>query len=283
MAGLSLRRAAAAAVAAFAALASAACNRTEILGTVNEYLQGLTTGLTHPIRNAGTNFKNIENNKTLDIKTGVMSKGLTLDYNRTIVDTVDCATHTEIIGALSLDHFTKYVIGVQIRHSPEDNRVFEVDSVVTTNGSWFFNATSTLLHARAETKAGNWDTQEPAKRSSRTELKRVADAYLDMWTNKSAIAAIPFGTGCRRLEGGNYYGCTAGIPTNNSQLPNSHRRYVIDEAVGSVDVISIWEHLNDTIDNHEFRLESGKLQWVHAMAWTDNRRCAEEKEGWRCR
>ena len=239
-------------------------------------------GMAHPgmVWNLNDNFTYIENNKTTDFETGVLSKGMDLDYNRTIVDMVECATYTEVVGALTNHSSTKYVIGAQIRHAlDEDNTVYVIDSVVTTDGSWFFNGTSTLQHIKAE----NWSVLEPARRSSRDELKRVADAYLDMWTNKSAIAAIPFGDGCKRVEGGSFYDCPVGIPKNNSQLPNSHRRYVIDEAVGSAEVISVWEHLNDTIDSHEFRLESGKLHYVHAMAWTDNRKCGEEKEGWRCR
>ena len=250
-----------------------------MLAAVDDYLQGLATGTAAPVHSGTSKFTNYENNKTVDITTGIMTRGFTVDHNRTIVDLLDCATYTEVVATVSQDHFTKYVIGVQMRYSLDDNTIYEMDSVVTTNGSWAFNGTSTLQRVKAE----NWNVLPQAKRSSRAELRRVADAYLDMWTNKSAIAAIPWGDGCKRVEGGNYYSCPAGIPTNNSQLPNSHRRYVIDETVGSVDVISVWEHLNDTIDSHEFRLESGKLHFVHAMAWTDNRKCAEEREGWRCR
>ena len=53
-----------------------------------------------------------------------------------------------------------------------------------------------------------------------------------MWTNKNQIAAIPFGAGCRRIDGGNYYPCPAGITANNSQLPNSARWYVVGSRYG---------------------------------------------------
>ena len=37
-----------------------------------------------------------ENFKTVDVKTGILSKALKIDNNRTIYDTTACATYTEV-------------------------------------------------------------------------------------------------------------------------------------------------------------------------------------------
>lgn len=53
-----------------------------------------------------------------------------------------------------------------------------------------------------------------------------------------------------RLEGSAYTGsgsandsCKPGIPSNHSQAPNTRRRYVIDEEMGSVSIFNVWEHM----------------------------------------
>lgn len=47
---------------------------------------------------------------------------------------------------------------------------------------------------------------------------------------------VPWGTPCVRLEGGMYFNgtCDVGVPTGLSML---NRRYVIDETLGSVNVM----------------------------------------------
>lgn len=67
--------------------------------------------------------------------------------------------------------------------------------------------------------------------------------------------------------------CTPGIPSNHSQAPNTHRRYVIDEAMGSVSIFCLWEHMMNAADSHEFRLEGGKLRYVHTMTECGGRVC----------
>lgn len=79
---------------------------------------------------------------------------------------------------------------------------------------------------------------------------------------------MPFGTPCVRLEGSAYTGsgspddwCTPGIPSNSSQPPNTGRRYVEDQAYGSVSILCLWQHMMDVADSHEFRLEGGTLRY----------------------
>ncbi|KAM7213760.1 hypothetical protein V8F06_010894 [Rhypophila decipiens] len=54
--------------------------------------------------------------------------------------------------------------------------------------------------------------------------------------------------------------CDVGVP---SGVKNTNRRYVIDEVVGSCDVF--FTFAGNLPDSHEFRLENGKLRYVHTM------------------
>ena len=83
-----------------------------------------------------------------------------------------------------------------------------------------------------------------------------------------------------RLEGSAYTGkgapddsCQPGIPSNHNQAPNTHRRYVIDQEMGSVSIFCVWEHMMNAADNHEFRLENGKLRFVHTMTECGGKVC----------
>ncbi len=71
-------------------------------------------------------------------------------------------------------------------------------------------------------------------------------------------------------NGGPADSCKVGIPTNHSQAPNSGRRYVIDETMGSISVLCVFEHLWDAPDSHQFRLENGKVRYIHTMTLADS-------------
>lgn len=77
---------------------------------------------------------------------------------------------------------------------------------------------------------------------------------------------MPWGTPCQRLEGGSYTGkgspsdsCNVGVP---SGVTLNKRRYVIDEVLGTVDLMMSFANLPDS---HEFRVEKGKLRYVHTL------------------
>ncbi len=114
-----------------------------------------------------------------------------------------------------------------------------IDTVAATTGDLFFNSSATLAYARNE----SWTAMPAsANRTSRAALRAAIDGYLDMWSDPHAAAAMPFGDPCERIEGGRYVSaCTLGVPKVNATTaattkPNSMRRYVIDEVLGSADV-----------------------------------------------
>jgi hypothetical protein len=249
-----------------APMAALECDRATLLAVADSYVSAQTFGKLDFLRNVLVEpFQYQENNKGADIRKGVLSLALKIDSRRSTVDTTACATYTELI---STDVSKPYVIGTQIRHNPETLAVIMVDTIASTTNSWVFNATKTLDYVQQE----DWSVLPEERRSSREVLKAAADAYLDMWSSETAMDTVPWGTPCTRLEGSAYTGqglptdsCQVGLPTNNTQAPNSNRRYVIDETVGSCSVLCVWEHMMNAADSHEFRLEDGKLRYVHTM------------------
>jgi len=57
--------------------------------------------------------------------------------------------------------------------------------------------------------------------------------------------------------------CRVGAPTTASSMKNTDRRYVIDETLGSCDILCAFG--GGMPDSHEFRLVSGKVVLVHTI------------------
>ncbi|KAK3303096.1 uncharacterized protein B0T15DRAFT_539122 [Chaetomium strumarium] len=249
------------------------CIRSVLAEAADAYLAAQTVGNINPLQGMlADEWAYEENNKKADARKGVLSKALKIDHYRTNFDLVACATYTELIAA---DRANPYVIGTQLRHG-KDGKVTLIDTIASTTNSWLFDAKKTLEYVLQE----NWDPIPESKRDSRDVIKAAGDAYLDMWSNAAAANAVPWGTPCARLEGSAYTGkgrpddsCKAGIPSNHSQAPNTRRRYVIDESMGSVSIFCVWEHMMMAADSHEFRLEGGKLRYVHTMTVCGGQQC----------
>jgi hypothetical protein len=43
--------------------------------------------------------------------------------------------------------------------------------------------------------------------------------------------------------------------------------------MGSVSIFCVWEHMMMAADSHEFRLEGGKLRYVHTMTVCGGQQC----------
>jgi len=238
-----------------AALAAAECSREQLLKVAKAYVAAQTAGKLDELKAyLADDVKYTENNKPSDAVKGVIGKALVLDNVRHTADTTACASYTEIVSTGG-----PYVIGTQLRHTADGAKVTLVDTIVATTGSWLFNAKSTLSYIKGE----DWGTLEESKRSPRDVLKAAADNYLNMWSNSTAKAAIPWGNPCSRTEGAMHVtpDCRAGAP-NGGNMVMGDRRYVIDETVGSCDVLLKFGSMPDS---HELRLVSGKVVLVHTI------------------
>lgn len=241
--------------------ASAACTREELLAAASKFVTAVSSGTISSLP-LSTNFTYRENNKASTLaKAAAFAQPLKIDLSRSTADTVACASYTLIVSSSGAK---PYVLATQLRHGEggDTSVITLVDTIAATTGSLFFNAPKTLGYLRNE----SWAEIPEAQRPSRELLKKVGDAYLDMWTDKTAADSIPWGTDCERVEGSQYTRpCGASLPRGGSAKNNGNRRYVIDEVVGSVDVLCSFDALGSLPDSHEIRVEGGKVKYVHTV------------------
>lgn len=239
----------------FSASGAAQCSRETLVAATNKLLEAQTAG-TPDALGALEGVGYLEQFKTADITKGILATPLALDFNRSLHDTVQCTTYTEMVAATQ-SH--PYVVGTQMHFTPEGT-LTNLSSLVTDQGDWLFNATGTLYWASREA----WDVIPEDQRDSRETIQAAADAYADIFNDKSVT--VPWGSPCARLEGGAYTGngspsdrCDVGIPDGVALV---NRRYVIDETIGAVDVFIDFATVPDS---HEFRIEKGKIRFVHTI------------------
>jgi len=240
-------------VAGLQGLAVAQCTREHLLATADLYIAAQQSGKLDDFKKSwADSVSYTENNKKGTVEAGVISKALKLDHNRTTADTTNCATFTELVATGG-----PYVIGTQLRHA--DGKVNSIDIMAATTGSWAFNAKTTLSFIATE----DWSPLETAHQTSREVLKNAIDAYLNMWSNSTAKAAVPWGSPCARTEGSAHVtpDCRAGAP-NGGSMQIGNRRYVIDEVIGSAEAFCAFGSMPDS---HELRLIDGKVRLVHTI------------------
>jgi hypothetical protein len=253
----------------FAAAVSAACTRGILKDATDQYLAAQAKGSSSDL--AAISVANVtytENEVKMSLDRSVLTEPIRMDHNRSIFDTVQCATFTEIIAATNVH---QYVIGTRMEFNT-NNKISKIESVVTDRGDWAFNATGYRYWDSLE----NWDPIPTEKQDSRAVIQAAGDAYFDRF--KDANVTIPFGIPCSRLEGGastaplNMTGdsCTAaGLPLG---LVVTNRRYVVDQEMGVVDIFLGFPGLDRSQgmapmpDSHMFRVESGKIRYIHTVS-----------------
>ncbi|KAB5582266.1 hypothetical protein GE09DRAFT_262590 [Coniochaeta sp. 2T2.1] len=231
---------------------AATCDRAFLQSQADTYVAAQAAGSAAGVQTSSANFTYTQNFKAATLSTGILATPLKIDHNRTTLDTTQCATFTELIIT---DAKNPHVIGTQMRFGA-DGALTLMETLVTSTGDWLFNPAGTLKYAAPE----NWGPIEEAKRDTRAVIQAAADAYLDLFNDKNV--KVPWGNPCARLEGGSYVqpSCNVGVP---SGIKNVNRRYVVDEVTGSCDVF--FDFAGADPDSHEFRVEGGKLRYVHTM------------------
>jgi len=234
---------------------AAECSREFLKTTADSLVAAQTAGDPSLLRPVSDTLVYRENYAVATFKSGILATPLKIDHSRHDLDTTKCATYTELISATASK---PHVLGVQMYFT--NDAVSKIDTLITGAGDWLFNATGTLNWASKE----DWGTIPEDKRDSRAVIQAAADAYCDIFSNKSVV--VPWGYPCARLEGGMYTGngspndkCDVGIPSGVSL---TDRRYVIDETLGAV---SVFLSFNGIPDSHEFKIQAGKLRFVHTM------------------
>ncbi|HEX4076376.1 MAG TPA: hypothetical protein VHX49_13320 [Candidatus Acidoferrales bacterium] len=240
-----------------AALAQVSCTRDGLQAATNLYLDAQTKGDTSGLPLA-TSVAYIENMQIVDIKTGVIQKPLKIDFHRTLIDPVTCQTFTEVIVT---DKAHPYVLGTRLRVNHD--KIVEIESMVTQQGDWLFNADNYYKWSPNE----DWGVIPPDQRDTRETLVAAANAYFDAFLEKK-LDLVPWGEPCNRTEGGAHTGkgapddsCTVGVPAGVNIVA---RRFIVDPTIGAVVGFCTFG-VGGIPDTHLFRLNHGKLRYVHTL------------------
>jgi hypothetical protein len=206
----------------------------------------------------------MENVAPANINNGLIKTPMEIDHHRSLFDMDTCQTFTEVIVT---DKEKPYVLGTRLRVNHD--KIAEIEILWTTTGYWLFNADNYLKYSSTE----DWDTIPANRRDTRGTLVAAANAYLDAFLEQKKDL-VPWGYPCNRTEGGMHTGkgvpedsCDVGVP---SGVNISNRRFVVDETIGSVVVFCTFGAGNASggsgaPDTHLFRVENGKLRYVHTL------------------
>ena len=201
----------------------------------------------------------LENGKDVDAGAGMWAKPLQVAHSMSFHDDKRCKTFTEVIVTGPVP----YVIGTRLyAHA---GKIIRVDSLVTKQGHWLFNANSYLKYTTKE----DWSPLFKYQLTEPKEMIRGANAYLDGFADK--FTDIPWGTPCARLEGGAYTNvkgdphasCEVGLPAGVLYI--THRDYVIDEELGVINVFCRFGGRAEAPDSHTFRYIDSKIRAVHTL------------------
>jgi hypothetical protein len=243
--------------------AQISCARGGLQRAVDLYVAAQTKGDTSDLPLAqGLGYA--ENMEKIDIKNGLINTPLKIDHHFSLLDTDSCQTFTEVIVT---DPSKPYVLGTRLRVNHD--KIAEIEILWTTTGYWLFNADAYLNYATTE----NWGPVAADERDTRGTLVKAANAYLDAFL-EGKIDLVPWGFPCNRTEGGAHTGkglpndsCEVGVP---SGVNIANRRFIVDEVVGSVVAFCTFgaggpNGGSGAPDTHLFRVENGKLRYVHTL------------------
>jgi hypothetical protein len=254
---------AAALVVPTASFAQVSCSRDGLQRAVDLYIAAQTKGDTSGLPLAmGLGY--LENNAPAKIDEGLIKQPMKIDHHRSLLDTSSCQTFTEVIVT---NKEKPYVLGTRLRINHD--KIAEVEILWTTTGYWLFNADSYLKWSTEE----KWDVIPASQRDTRATLVAAANAYLDAFL-EGKKDLVPWGYPCQRTEGGAHTGngspmdsCDVGVP---SGVNIANRRFIVDETIGAVQVFCTFGAGNanggsGSPDTHLFRVEQGKLRYVHTL------------------
>jgi hypothetical protein len=246
--------------------AQVSCTREGLQRAADLYIAAQTKGDTTGMPLAmGLGY--MENHAPADISTGLIRTPMTIDHQRSLLDTATCQTFTEVIVTGRTTREKPYVLGTRLRINHD--KIAEIETLWTTTGYWLFNADTYLQYSSTE----KWDVIPAEKRDTRSTLVAAANAYLDAFL-EGKKDLVPWGVPCNRTEGGAHTGrgaaddsCQVGVP---SGVNIANRRFVVDETIGAVVAFCTFgaggpNGGSGAPDTHLFRVEDGKLRYVHTL------------------
>ncbi len=237
------------------------CTRQSLQSAVDSYLAAQKTGDRSKIAFADK-VKFLENMSEVAPDKGMWNTALPIAFSRSFLDQDRCRTFSEVIVT---EGARQYVIGTRL--SVDNGKITGIDSLVSHQGDWLFNANAYLKYSSKE----DWSAPRTGTHASMQELINAANSYLDLFSDK--LVKTPWGKPCARLEGGAYTNrkadpnatCEVGIPPGVLYIVN--RDYVVDEDQGVINVYCRFGNSTTGMpDSHTFRLVDGKIRNVHTIS-----------------
>jgi hypothetical protein len=247
--------------------AQISCSREGLQRAVDQYVAAQTKGDTSGLPLA-SGLGYFENHAPVDMNSGLIKTAVKIDHQRSLLDSSTCQTFTEVIVTGNTQSGEKpYVLGTRLRVNRD--KIAEIEILWTTTGYWLFNADNYLKYSTTE----KWDVIAADRRDTRSTLVAAANAYLDAFL-EGKKDLVPWGYPCNRTEGGAHTGtgaptdsCDVGVP---SGVNIANRRFIVDETIGAVQVFCTFgagsaNGGSGAPDSHLFRVEDGKLRYVHTL------------------
>jgi len=205
--------------------AAPGCTRAGLQAAADRYVEALRAGKASLLPLAA-HARYIENRKATAWDQGIWKAPLVVDFSRSLLDADICESFSEVISA---NNPHPYVIGTRLKM--EDSKIVEIESLVSDEDDWLFDAKNYLKYSSTE----SWDVIPVEKRTDRRTLIKVADDYFDIFQDYAAFDRVPWGIPCVRIEGGAYTNpknepnpsCTVGVPKGGG-VPMTIRRYIVD-------------------------------------------------------
>jgi hypothetical protein len=239
------------------------CTRSTLKAATDSYIAAQEAGDLSKMA-LDPEVKFIENMSETTKDKGLWKTPLPIAFHRSIYDVGRCKTFTEVIVT---EGGHPYVIGTRLE--VDEGKVTEIDSLVTDEDDWLFNAEDYLKYSKAE----DWPVLPVDDRISRQDLIDAGNQYFDFVFWDKGIRP-PWATPCARLEGGalytnpdNEYKDTCQVPGPIGELPITNRTFVVDEEMGAVNVFCRFGNSATGMpDSHLFRLVKGKYRWIHTLS-----------------
>ncbi len=242
--------------------AQTGCTRSTLQAAVDSYLAAQKAG--NPSKMAlSPKAKYFENMIEITKEKGLWNTALPIALQRSIYDASRCKTFSEVIIT---EGGHPYVLGTRLK--VKDGQITEIDSLVTDEGDWLFNAPNYLKYSAAE----DWSILPIDARVSRQDLIDAGNQYFDFIFLDKFITP-PWSTPCARLEGGAYtnekneYKDTCKIDAPLGEMFVVNRTYVVDEEMGVVNVFCRFGDSSKGMpDSHMFRLVNGRYRSIHTIS-----------------
>ncbi|HYP90358.1 MAG TPA: hypothetical protein VEQ59_19435, partial [Polyangiaceae bacterium] len=236
---------------------SGSCTREGLEAAAESYVAAIVAGDSTKMALA-SGATNLENTKAVAIAGGILKAALPVAFHRNLLDVEQCESFSEIIIT---EGGHPYVLGAHLKVT--SGNISAIDTLVTDDGDWLFDAAGYLKHSKAE----DWALLPADQQISRDALIAAANSYFDLFNDKSVV--VPWGTPCNRLEGGSAYTndtCDVGVP-DGVTFANKH--FVVDIPMGTSVGIVRFGGANGLPDSHMFRVPGGKIRYVHTITVCD--------------